>query len=106
MEQTQKNVREVPVWKSQDVIEMTGADFEVIYNFIMNAQGAFLAAQGIMNRNLVNGTIQLDFEKFEDGKYVPMTDEEKAPYKEQFEIAVTAAKQKMKEASESKLVAV
>jgi hypothetical protein len=50
------------------------------------------AAQAVMTRHLVNGTIKLDFEKLDPQTltYGPMTDEEKAPYLENFNKAINA----------------
>ena len=102
-----KPVREIPVWKSHETIEMLGFEFEAIFNYINGAQAAYAAVQNIMNRNLVNGKVELDFEKLsEDGtSYVPMTEDEKAPHKEQFKVAIEAAKAKAQELqNESKII--
>ena len=87
-------IRQVPIWKSQTEISMNGLEFEAIFNFINSAQGAYGAVQSIMNKNILNGNVQLDYEKLNEDKtqYVPMTDEEKAPHKAEFEQMITALK--------------
>lgn len=87
-------VRNVPVWANDAKIEMNGFEFEAIFNGLMQIQAAQQAVNGIMSRNILSGNIQMDFEKISDDKqsYVPMTEEEKAPYKAEFEKAVEAAK--------------
>src|ERR1700753_3291252 len=78
--------RSVPVWDPQVDIHIKGYEWEVIYNFIGSSQVAAQAAQGVMSRNIVNGTIKMEFEKLDPQKlqYVEMTDEEKAPLRKQF----------------------
>lgn len=80
-------IRQVPQWKSTDTITLNGLEFEAIYNFINGVQGAYGAMQSVMQRNIVDGTIKIGFEKLNDEKtaYVPMTDEEQAPHKAQFD---------------------
>lgn len=75
-------VRQVPVWKSNEKLEILGVEFEAIYNYINSIQGAYAAVQGIMNRNILNGKVQIDFEKLNEDQtaYVPMSEEEKAPH--------------------------
>ena len=76
-------IRQVPVWKSTQNIEMNGLEFEAIFNYINAAQGAYGAVQSILQRNILNGGIDIAFEKLneEQTAYVPMTDEEQAPHK-------------------------
>lgn len=87
-------VRSVPVWANDAVIKMSGLEFEAMYNTLMQMQLAQQAANSIMSKNILDGTIQMDFEKLSDDKqsYVPMTDEEKAPHVEQFAMALEAAR--------------
>jgi hypothetical protein len=92
-------VRNVPVWDNNAKIEMTGYEFEALYNGLQQIQTAQQAVNGIMSRNILNGTIQMEFEKFDKAaqNYVPMTEEEKAPFKADFAKAVEAAKNPKKE---------
>lgn len=87
-------VRNVPVWANDAKIEMTGYEFEALYNGLQQIQMAQQSVNGIMSRNILNGTIKMEFEKFDKTaqNYVPMTEEEKAPFKEDFAKAVEAAK--------------
>lgn len=75
-------IRQVPVWKSSEILEITGLEFEAIYNYINSVQGAYAAMQSVMNRNILSGKVNIDFEKLNDTQsaYVPMSDEEKAPH--------------------------
>lgn len=88
MSQVQNNlpeVREVPTWNPTEKIEVTGVEFEMIYNGVTQLQSIFAAAQSIMSRNLLNGKIRMNFEKLVDGQYVPMTEEEQAPKREEYQ---------------------
>lgn len=87
-------VRSVPVWDNNAEIVMTGFEFEAIFNNLMALQTAQQAVNGIMSRNIINGVIQMDFEKISDDRqsYVPMTEEEKVPHRAEFAKAIEAAK--------------
>lgn len=92
-------VRQIPVWNPTDKIEITGYEWEAIYNGLVQLQGLQQAAQSVMSRNILNGVIQMDFEKLNAKtlQYEPMTDEEKAPYLKQFKQTVEAVKNPPKE---------
>lgn len=98
MNQEQKfeipEVRSIPIWDNEATIGMKGFEWEVIFNSLMQLQTAQQAANAIMSRNIVEGVIKLDFEKFDKTtqNYVPMTDEEKVPYVEDFNKRIEAAK--------------
>lgn len=79
-------VRNVPTWKHTDNIVVTGYEWEAIQNSLAHLQLAQQAAQSVMSRNIVNGTIQMDFEKLNPQtlQYEPMTDAEKQPHREDF----------------------
>lgn len=86
-------VRQVPVWNASTVIEMTGLEFQAIYEFIANAQAAQQALASVMSKNILKGKINLDFEKQdENGNFVPMSDEEKAPHAEQLKVMLEQLK--------------
>lgn len=104
-------VREVPVWKSTDTIEMKGIEFETLYNGVneMNylMQGMFAACQAILQRNLVNGTIGVNFEKLVDKTnpegqayqdYEMMSEEEAAPHRTNFNELLEGIRGKVAEA--------
>ncbi len=98
-EQTQPNpglpeVRNFPVWKGDDLIEVSGAEWEAVNNFIDQAQGALYAVNSVMSRNIVKGTIKMKFEKLNKAtlSYEPMTAEEEAPYQEELAKAIESAK--------------
>lgn len=76
--------RTVPFWDPQVDINVKGFEWEAIQNSLTNIQMGQQAAQSVMSRNILNGTIQLDIEKLnpESLQYEEMTDEEKAPYLE------------------------
>ena len=75
-------IRQQPVWKSNEILEITGLEFEAMYNYINSVQGAYAAMQSVMNRNILSGKVNIDFEKLNDSKtaYEPMSAEEKAPH--------------------------
>jgi hypothetical protein len=79
-------IRNVPTWDKEADIELKGYEWEVLYNSIANLQILQQVAQGVMSRNVLNGTINMDFQKLDPTNlsYVDMTDEEKAPYKKDF----------------------
>jgi hypothetical protein len=87
-------VRNIPIWGNDTEIVMKGFEWEAIFNGLMGIQTAQQAANSVMTRNVLNGTINMDFEKFdkEKGAYVPMTPAEKEPYIADFEKAKQAAK--------------
>lgn len=78
-------VRNIPVWPSDAKIELTGFEWEAIQNGLVQVQVMQQAAQAIMSRNIINGVITMDFEKLNPKtlEYEPMTDEEKAPHREE-----------------------
>ena len=89
-------VRNFPVWKSSETLELNGMEFEAIFNFVNGAAKAYEACQSIMNKGLLNGTIKMAFEKLVtiDGEpsYERMTDEESAPLVKEFEDMITNIK--------------
>lgn len=106
MEQNTMNlpqVREVPTWNPNQLMTVTGAELEVIYNYISSVSGAFSAAQGIMQRNIMNGNIKVEFDKLvtqPDGSfgYVRMPEEDAAKHREQFNKLLDELNQIQKEA--------
>lgn len=87
-------IRQVPVWKSTQNIEMNGLEFEAIFNYINAAQGAYGAIQSILQRNILNGGVDIAFEKLNEEKtgYVSMTAEEQAPHKAEVAKMINALK--------------
>jgi hypothetical protein len=94
MENQQPTVRQFPSWNSNAQISMTGRELEAIAQFMDNAQAAVMAYQHIVNRGLLEGTIELKYEKLNDAQtgYEPMSTEESAPYRAEFEALVKQAK--------------
>lgn len=92
-------IRQVPQWKSNEPIDMLGIEFEAIFNYIASASAANAAVQAIMNRNILNGKVKVTFEKLSpDGEaYVPMSDDEQAPLKAEFDNLIAQIKQKAAE---------
>lgn len=104
-------VRNVPVWASDAKIEISGFEWEAIQNGLVQVQIMQQAAQAVMTRNIVNGTIKMDFEKLNPKtlQYEPMTDEEKAPHQAQFAKIIETIKagpqpQPQKEAEEPSVI--
>lgn len=83
-------VRNVPVWKSTDKFEMNGLEFQEIFNFLNNINGAYMATQSIMNKNIMNGTVKMQFEKInpETGQYEPLSGDDAKPYEDDFNAMV------------------
>lgn len=77
-------VRAVPIWAPDASISVTGAEWEAIQNMLANLQVSAQAIQAVMSRNIIEGTIKLDYQKLNSKTltYEEMTDEEKAPYEE------------------------
>jgi hypothetical protein len=93
MQENQLNlpeVREVPTWAADQKIEVTGKEFELLYNFVTSVGDAHAAAQSIMSRNILNGNIQMSFEKLVktdngDVSYEKMSPEESAPKQAEYQ---------------------
>ena len=85
-------VRSIPTWAPDAVISVTGTEWEAIQNGLTNIQYAQQAAQSVMSRAIVAGTIKMEFEKLNAKtlEYETMTDEEKAPHVEQLNKAIEA----------------
>lgn len=90
-------VRNVPVWDSQETISMNGLEFEAIFNFINGVSAAYSAVSSIMNKNILTGAVKMSFEKLTADKsaYVAMTEEEQAPYLAEFESAIAGVKSQL-----------
>lgn len=79
-------VRNVPTWDKEADIVLKGYEWEVIFNGIANLQVLAQAASSVMSRNIVNGVINMDFQKLDPAslQYTDMTPEEKEPYVNDF----------------------
>lgn len=88
-------VRSIPVWGPDSKIEISGYEWEAIQNGLGAVQIAQQAGQAVMSRNMLTGVITMDFEKLNPQtlEYGPMTDEEKAPYLENFQKAIQKVKE-------------
>lgn len=83
-------VREVPVWNRDTQMTVSGAELELLYNYISSVSGAYSAAQSIMQRNILNGNIKVEFDELQsrpDGsfEYVRLTGEKAEAQKKQFD---------------------
>lgn len=87
-------VQSVPMWAPDAKIELTGQEWELLINTLNHLQNAQQVTNAVMSRHIVNGTITMDFQKLDAEKmqYVEMTDAEKAPYREQINVAIEAIK--------------
>lgn len=94
MNQQLPPVRSIPTWDNNAEIKITGYEWEALQNGITQMQGTMQAAQAIMSRHIINGTIGMEFEKLDPKtlQYGEMTAEEKAPYIEDFKRAIEAIK--------------
>lgn len=100
---TMPEVRSIPTWASDAKIELTGLEWDAIQNGLTNIQIAQQASQAVMSRNIVSGVIGLDYEKLDPAtlQYVPMTDEEKAPYIDNLNKALEAIRNPQPQATEA-----
>lgn len=91
---TMPEIRNIPVWEPQATIEVKGFEWEAIQNGLTGVQMGLQAAQSIMSRNILNGTITMDFEKLNPTtlQYEAMSDEDAKPHAEQFNAQVEAFK--------------
>lgn len=99
-------IRQSPVWNSDEIIEVSGHEWEAIFNFIESSSSAFMAANSVMSRNIINNKIRLKFEKLnkETLMYEDMTPEEEAPYQAEFQKAVKSAIEASKASKENSLI--
>lgn len=83
-------VRSFPVWAPDAEIKVNGRVWEAINNGLSAIQTAQQASQAILTENLLNGTMQMEFEKLDPNtlQYVEMTEEEKKPHRDEFNKAV------------------
>lgn len=99
-------VREVPTWNSKDHLDLNGLEFEFAYNAIAQmveqVNAAFQAMQSIMQNNLANGKVKLNFEKLEGTEYVKMTEEEAAPHEANFQNMVAKYKESLAQIEQQK----
>lgn len=61
-----KPFNQIPYWDKNAVIQITGAEYEAIYNFMNLFSSPLMASQSIFQKNLKNGTIKIKYE-YEDG---------------------------------------
>lgn len=95
-------VRQFPAWSSNAQLSITGKELELIANFMDQAGAATMAYQNIVNRGLIEGTIDMKYEKLnaDATAYEPMSTEEAAPYRAEFESLVKQAKEIAQQAVE------
>lgn len=93
-QQSLPEVRNIPVWKSTDIIPVTGQEFEAIHNSFSQLQLGLAALQSVVSRNLVDGPITMDFQKLNPQtlQYEDMAPDEKAKYTAEFAELVEAFK--------------
>lgn len=98
--QTMPEYRNIPVWDPNSKIQIFGYEWEIIYNTVAQMQLLAQATNAVMSRNIVNGTIGMDFEKLnpETLQYETMAEEDKAPLKESFETTVLALRKEQEAA--------
>lgn len=83
-EQTQNipNIRQYPTWSSQESIEVTGLEWEQIYNVLNIFRQAIVAGESVMQRNLEKGKIQM---KYVDEAGQEVSPEQVAEYTKQLQ---------------------
>jgi hypothetical protein len=93
--QSMPPVRSVPIWPADAKIDVTGVEWEAILNTFSLLQNGVQAVQSVMSRNLVNGTMTMDFEKLNPQtlQYEKMPDDEKAKNQAEFAEMIKAFKE-------------
>lgn len=56
-----KQLRSFPIWKSQDKIDVTGLEWEKMYNALNIFREAIVASESVMQRNAASGVITTKF---------------------------------------------
>jgi hypothetical protein len=86
--------RQTPTWESTDIFEVSGNELEVFSELMDVSARAYAAYTNIINRGLLNGTVQIQHEKLNAAKngYELMTDEEAAPLREQVKNVIAETK--------------
>lgn len=95
-------VRQVPKWRSDDKITLTGIEWEAIYNYLLSARSANMAADAVMHRAVMDGVIKIDFERLNEAgtDYVEMTEEEQKPHKESLQQVINAFKERLSQSQQ------
>lgn len=103
-QQSMPLVRNIPIWDAEARISVTGYEWEAIQNALGQLNIAQQAAQSVVSRNLVEGTIKMKFEKLNPltVQYEDMTAEEQAPYVANFEKMIADFKAKQAEQEKQK----
>ena len=102
------NIRQIPVWKSTETLEVNGLEWQAIARHFETINEAFMAFHSVINRNMLNGKIKIEFQKInEEGGYEPMSEEEQKPYQEEIEKMIqqanTIAQQSVNQAKAERL---
>ena len=94
-EESLQDVKQYPVWKSQEKIEVSGLEWESIYNVLNIFRQAVVASESVMQRNIENGKIEM---KYVDSTGKELTPDQIEEYTRQLQEFFAA---KQKEASEA-----
>lgn len=88
-------VTQYPVWNANDKIEVNGAEWEAIGQLLQSAESAIAAYHAVMNKNVLNGTIRMKFQKLNEAgtEYVDMAPEEDAKHQAEFQGMLKQAKE-------------
>lgn len=89
-------IRSYPIWNSQETIEVSGLEWEAIYNYINIARQAVVAGESVMQRNTQSGKITM---KFMDSEGKEVSNEEVQEYTKKIQ---EMFQQKAKEQAEKK----
>lgn len=88
-------VKPSPFWPGDAKIEMFGAEWDAIFNFINSVAPAYAACSSVMNRGVLDGVIKIRFERQDPttGEVTPLSPEEEVPYQQQFQETIKQAKE-------------
>lgn len=76
------NIRQYPVWSSTETIEVSGLEWEQIYNLLNIFRQAIVAGESVMQRNLEKGKVTM---KYVDEQGAEVSQEQVAEYTKQLQ---------------------
>jgi hypothetical protein len=95
-------VRQQPVWNSNQMLDITGQEFEAIVQGMESAANGYLAVQNAINRNLIEGKIRMEYLELNEAGtgYQKMSEEASKPYQEELKKMIKTAQDFAEQAKE------
>ena len=94
-------IRSYPTWKSQEKIEVSGLEWQSIYNVLNIFREGLVAAESVMQRNLEQGKIVM---KYVDGNDKEISAEKVAEYTKQMQEIFEARQKQAQEVPQTETV--